>query len=66
MYIMPGEILLTSYFSFPDNQVWLNPGTYTVYDATMPELPEVTTVDIREGADDAILSDGLGNHHKCP
>ena len=66
MYIMPGEILLTSYFTNPNNQVWLNPGTYTVYDATMPDLPEVTTVDIREGADDAILYDGSGNHHKCP
>lgn len=66
MYIMPGEIVITSYFTHPDNQVWINPGTYTVYDLTMPDLPEVTTVDIREGVNKAILYDGLGNHHKCP
>lgn len=66
MYIMPGEILITSYFTHPDNQAWLNPGTYTVYDATLPDVPEVTTVDIREGENEAILYDGSGNHHKCP
>ncbi len=66
MYIMPGEILLTSYFSAPENQVWLNPGTYTVYDYTMPDMPEVRTVDIREGVNDAIVVDGSGEHHKCP
>jgi uncharacterized protein YraI len=66
MYIMPGEILITSYFTHPNNQAWLNPGTYTVYDATLPDVPEVTTVNIREGDDQAILVDGSGNHHKCP
>lgn len=66
MYIMPGEVLITSYFTHPDNQAWLNPGTYTVYDATLPDVPEVTTVDIREGVNQAILVDGSGNHHKCP
>ncbi len=66
MYIMPGEIILTSYFTHPNNQVWLNPGTYTVYDDTLPKRPEVRTVEIREGVNDAIVVDGLGNHHKCP
>ncbi len=66
MYIMPGEIILTSYFTHPNNQVWLNPGTYTVYDDALPKRPEVRTVEIREGVNDAIVVDGLGNHHKCP
>ncbi len=66
MYIMPGEIVLTSYFTYPDNQVWLNPGTYTVFDQTMPDRPEVMKVDIREGTNKAILDDGSGGHHKCP
>ncbi len=66
MYIMPGEIILTSYFTHPNNQVWLNPGTYTVYDDSLPERVEVRTVQMREGVDDAIVVDGLGNHHKCP
>lgn len=66
MYIMPGEIVLTSYFTHPDNQVWLYPGTYTVYDDMMPGRPEVKTVEIREGVNDAIVVDGSGNSHKCP
>ena len=66
MYIMPGEIILTSYFTHPNNQVWLNPGTYTVYDDSLPKRVEVRTVQMREGVDDAIVVDGLGNHHKCP
>ena len=33
---------------------------------TMPDLPEVTNVDIREGVNEAILYDGSGEHHKCP
>ncbi|MBI5963096.1 MAG: SH3 domain-containing protein [Chloroflexi bacterium] len=66
MYIMPGELILTSYFTHPNNQIWLNPGTYTVYDDTLPKRPEVRTVEIREGVSDAIVVDGLGNHHKCP
>ena len=66
MYIMPGEIILTSYFTHANNQVWLYPGTYTVYDYTMPGLPEVRNVDIREGDNEAILYDGSGAHHKCP
>jgi hypothetical protein len=66
MYVMPGEIILTSYFTHPNNQVWLNPGIYTVYDYVAPGRPEVKKVEMREGMDQAILYDGLGNHHKCP
>lgn len=66
MYIMPGEIVLTSYFTHPNNQVWLNPGTYTVYDYVMPGRPEVKKVEMREGMDQAILYDGTGARHKCP
>jgi hypothetical protein len=66
IYIMPGEIVVTSYFTHPNNQAWLNPGVYTVYDYTMPSRPKLKDVDIREGLDVAILYDGLGNHHKCP
>ncbi|MBI5944131.1 MAG: SH3 domain-containing protein [Chloroflexi bacterium] len=66
MYIMPGEIVLTSYFTHPNNQVWLNPGTYTVYDYVMPGRPQVKKVEMREGMDQAILYDGTGTSHKCP
>jgi uncharacterized protein YraI len=66
MYIMPGEIIVTSYFTHPNNQVWLNPGRYSVYDDSIPKRPLVKEIDIREGANVAIVYDGAGNHHKCP
>jgi hypothetical protein len=66
MYIMPGEITVTSYFTHPNNQVWLNPGRYIVYDDTFSKRPIVKEIDIREGENIAILYDGAGNHHKCP
>ncbi len=66
MFIEPDGILLTSYFTYPDNEVQLNPGTYSIYDATMPDLPFVTTIDIREGSEEAIIYDGTGTGHKCP
>lgn len=66
MYIMPGEIILTSYFTHPNNQVWIYPGSYTVYDYSMSDLPEVRKLDIREGVNDAIIYDGTGVGHKCP
>jgi hypothetical protein len=66
IYIMPGEIVVPSYFTHPNNQAWLYPGVYTVYDYTLPNRPKIKDVDIREGLDIAILYDGSGNHHKCP
>jgi hypothetical protein len=63
---MPGEITVTSYFTHPNNQVWLNPGRYIVYDDTFSKRPIVKEIDIREGENIAILYDGAGNHHKCP
>ncbi|MBC7878763.1 MAG: SH3 domain-containing protein [Anaerolineales bacterium] len=66
MYVMPGEIVISSYFSAPKNEAWLNPGTYTVYDLAVPGEPEVLQVDIREGEQASINKNGLGEKHKCP
>ena len=66
MYIQPGEIRLPSSLEFPENEIWLYPGKYTVYDLDVPDEPEVMTVDMREGSDVEILFDGLGEHRKCP
>jgi len=66
MYIMPSEIVLPSSLANPENEVWLYPGTYTVYDIDVPGEPEVLQVDIREGITVEILDDGLGEHRKCP
>jgi len=66
MYILPAEVILLSSLDHPDNMVWLNPGTYTVYDMDVAGEPEVTTVEVREGVTVEILDDGAGEHRKCP
>ena len=66
MYIMPSEIVLPSSLAYPENEIWLYPGSYTVYDIDVPGEPEVLQVDIREGITVEILDDGLGEHRKCP
>lgn len=65
MFIMPGEITLPSSFGYPENEIWLNPGHYTVYDLNVPDLPEVKSFDIREGQEIEIIDDGSGEHRKC-
>jgi len=66
MYILPGEITLPSSLVYPENETWLYPGLYTVYDLDAPNEPEVMTVDIREGSEIEIRIDGLGEKRKCP
>ncbi len=66
MYIIPGEIVLPSYFGYPENETWLYPGSYIVYDLDVPGEPEVLQVEMREGITVEILDNGLGEHRKCP
>lgn len=67
VYILPGQIYLTSSLDYPENEIWLYPGTYTIYDLDVPGDPiEVLQVDIREGSDKEILVDGFGERHHCP
>jgi len=66
MYILPNEIVLPSSFGYPENEIWLYPGSYTVQDLDVPGQPEVMQVDIREGLTVDIHDDGLGEHRKCP
>jgi hypothetical protein len=65
MYILPGEITLPSSYEAPDNEIWLYPGRYTVYDLDLPDIPAVLDVDMREGVSVDIKMDGLGEHRKC-
>jgi hypothetical protein len=65
MYVMPGEITLPSVYAYPDNEIWLYPGHYTVQDLFVPGKPEVLDFDIREGLEVDIQDDGLGEHRKC-
>jgi len=47
------------YFEYPENEVWLYPGSYTVYDLDVADEPSVLDVDMREGVDIEIKVDGL-------
>jgi hypothetical protein len=66
MYILPAEITLPSSLEFPENEVWLYPGRYTVYDLDVPDEPAVMDVDVREGIEVEVRVDGLGEKRKCP
>ncbi|MCC6261478.1 MAG: SH3 domain-containing protein [Anaerolineales bacterium] len=66
MYIMPGEIILPSSYAIPENEIWLNPGHYFVYDFDLPNLPEVKEFEIREGQEVEIVEDGSGERRLCP
>ena len=67
MYILPSQIYLTSSLGYPENEVWLYPGSYTVYDLDAASDPvELLEVTIREGSDVEIREDASGDHHLCP
>jgi hypothetical protein len=66
MFVMPVEITLPSSYGAPENEIWLNPGHYVVYDLDMPDLPEVKNFDIREGQTIELVDDGSGEHRLCP
>jgi hypothetical protein len=66
MYVMPSEIVIPSYLQYPDNEIWVYPGSYTVYDIDVPGDPEVDQIAVKEGSDIEIHYDGLGGHRKCP
>lgn len=66
MYVLPVEVVIPSSYQFPDNQVWIYPGSYVVHDIDVAGEPEVAQVDIREGSVVEINKDGLGEHRKCP
>lgn len=66
MYIMPNEVILSSSFFQPENEIWLYPGSYTIHDLDVPGEPDVLQVEIREGVTIDITTDGLGEHRKCP
>ncbi len=66
MQIQPGDITLPSLGYYPDNDVRLDPGTYTVYDTEVAGNPEVLTAQISEGSEIDVRVDGNGEKRKCP
>jgi hypothetical protein len=66
MIVQPGDTIIPSLYGAPDNEMWIYPGSYTVYDFDLPDQPEVMSVDLREGVAIDIRVDGNGERRKCP
>ncbi len=62
----PGGIPIPAVGDFPDNDVAINPGIYTIHDTAVDGSPQVMEVEVREGLHIDIRTDGNGNHKKCP
>jgi hypothetical protein len=61
----PGGIVIQAVYNFPDNEVQINPGVYTIHDIEVDGSPEVMQVEIKEGSEIDIRDDGDGDHKKC-
>ena len=66
MLVRPSETVVPSLSEFPDNEVTMYPGVYSIYDLEAAGEPEVLRVDVREGTEIDILEDGDGQRRKCP
>jgi hypothetical protein len=66
MYVLPFDVVIPSSYEYPDNETWIYPGSYTVFDIDVPGEPEVAEIVVMEGSDIEIRDDGLGEHRKCP
>lgn len=66
MYVPQIDMVIPSSFEYPENEVWIYPGTYTVLDIDMDGYPEVETFTIKEGSEFEIRWDGSGEKRKCP
>jgi hypothetical protein len=66
MYLLPSEVVIPPSFQFPDNEIWIYPGEYVVYDIDVPDDPEVARITVKEGSEIEIREDGMGGKRKCP
>jgi hypothetical protein len=66
LYVEPSEVVIPSYYNYPDNEIRINPGSYKVYDIDVSGEPLVAEIEIKEGSEIEIVDDGSGGHHKCP
>lgn len=66
MYVPQADMIIPSSFEYPDNEVWIYPGTYTVLDIDVSSDPEVLSFTIKEGESVEIRWDGSGEKRKCP
>ena len=65
LYVMPAEVVISPILNSPDNEIRINPGSYTVYDINVSGDPLVAEIEIKEGSNIDLIKDGLGNQHKC-
>jgi len=65
MVAEPGGIIIPAVYNFPDNDVQINPGVYTIHDIEVDGSPEVMQVEIKEGSEIDVHDDGDGDHKKC-
>jgi hypothetical protein len=66
MVANPAGITIPPLEYFPDNEVQIDPGQYSIVDVDVDEYPEVLEVHIKEGSTADIVRDGSGEKHKCP
>ena len=66
LWVEPAGLSLPPVYEFPNNDLRLNPGTYSILDTDVEGYPEVLKVDLREGVTIEVLVDGLGEKKKCP
>jgi len=65
LYVMPAEVVIPPILSSPDNEIRLNPGSYTVYDIDVSGEPLVAEIEVKEGSNIDLIKDGSGDQHKC-
>jgi hypothetical protein len=66
IYVAPADVVIPPYSQYPDNEVWIYPGTYTLYDIDALNDPEVGEIVAQEGSDIEIIYNGLGEKRICP
>jgi hypothetical protein len=66
IYVVPADVVVPPYSQHPDNEVWIYPGTYTLYDIDVLDDPEVGEIVVQEGSDIEIIYNGLGEKRICP
>jgi hypothetical protein len=66
MYVMPLEVVIPSSYEFPENEIWIYPGIYKVYDIDVSGDPLAKEISVREGIEIEINTDGSGEKRQCP
>jgi hypothetical protein len=66
LWIHPAGLVLPPVYEFPNNEVRLDPGLYTILDVDVEGYPELLKADLSEGTIIEVLVDGLGEKKKCP